>query len=403
MIRKLNIFRAYRILCLTTLQPTLKVSFLNILKVLGLLISGLCVQDIEAYAFVDKTSNHTLLSDQRSQNLWAVSDRTFIDYADYVFDTRKNNKAKTAKHVNDQVAPSGIFTVPRYPTQWDGVKIIWVHSRNLRYFLGVWMPKIQSPFILISFGDDDAPYPLTAKTKGAGNWLRERKVNIAQAMNNPNLIAWFAVNNIGGAHLPKLHSIPIGIGYIIKENKEEVAAHVQESTLREIISTSMPTSNRKMRVFSDVHLTNNHSPRHHNFKSRAEIFEEIKDNPMIDFQDSFMDRTSQWKKRSQYMFSISQIGIGFDCYRTWESLLLGNIVLLQSSPIDSLFKNLPVVIIHDWSEITEDNLRLWAQKFSDASSNPKYREQLTSAYWIDQIEAVKQSYLEQQQAVRLKS
>ena len=398
MVNELPIFREDRLRCLTLLLPSLHVSLLRALQVLGVLFCGFYVLDMEVYANVDKTSGPTLLSDQHSQDLWAISDRTFVDYADYAFDTRTNLKVKTANHVDDQVAPIDFFTVPRYPTQWDGVKVIWVNSGDLHYFLGVWLPKIQSPFILISWGDDEIPSAIPVKIKGLGNWLRVRKVNITQIMKNPNLIAWFGTNIEDGTQFNKLHALPIGLPYVAKENKEGVHSHVQESTLRKIISTSMPTSRRKMKVFSDVHLANNHSARHHNIKSRAEIFEEIKDNPMIDFQDSYMDRTLQWKKRSQYMFSISQIGDGFDCYRTWESLLLGNIVLLQSSPIDSLFKNLPVVIIHDWSEITEDNLRLWAQKFSDASSNPKYREQLTSAYWIAQIEAVKQSYLARQHA-----
>ena len=47
-------------------------------------------------------------------------------------------------------------------------------------------------------------------------------------------------------------------------------------------------------------------------------------------------------------FVISPPGNGIDCHRTWESLILGNIVLLQSSPLDPLFEDLPVVIIKDF-------------------------------------------------------
>ena len=85
------------------------------------------------------------------------------------------------------------------------------------------------------------------------------------------------------------------------------------------------------------------------------------------------------------MFSLSLIGNGFDCHRTIESLILGNIVLLQSSPIDSLFEGLPVVIIKDWRDINEENLHLWAQQYEDALTNPKYREKLTSDYWINKV------------------
>ena len=166
------------------------------------------------------------------------------------------------------------------------------------------------------------PSAIPVKIKGLGNWLRVRKVNITQIMKNPNLIAWFGTNIEDGTQFNKLHALPIGLPYVAKEYWEGVHSHVQESTLREGHLNLDANLTQENEGFSDVHLTNNHSARHHNIKSRAEIFEEIKDNPMIDFQDSFMNRTSQWKKRSQYMFSISQIGYGFDCYRTWKAYYL---------------------------------------------------------------------------------
>ena len=85
------------------------------------------------------------------------------------------------------------------------------------------------------------------------------------------------------------------------------------------------------------------------------------------------------------MFSLSLVGNGFDCHRTWESLILGNIVLLQSSPLDPLFIDLPVIIIKDFSEITEQNLEKWALRYSDAFTNPDYRKKLTTAHWLFKI------------------
>ena len=102
-----------------------------------------------------------------------------------------------------------------------------------------------------------------------------------------------------------------------------------------------------------------------------------------------MPRIEQWKKRGEYMFSISLIGKGYDCYRTWESLILGNIVLLQSSPVDYLFRDLPVVIIKDWNSITEKNLQKWGEKYKDAFTNKRYKKQLTSKYWVDLLEKVR--------------
>ena len=66
---------------------------------------------------------------------------------------------------------------------------------------------------------------------------------------------------------------------------------------------------------------------------------------------------------------------------------LGNIVLLQSSPIDDLFAGLPVVIIHDWHEINEENLAYWAQKYQHAFDDPSRPGKADFSVLVDQIKA----------------
>ena len=72
-------------------------------------------------------------------------------------------------------------------------------------------------------------------------------------------------------------------------------------------------------------------------------------------------------------------------FRTWEDLLLGCIVIVKTSVLDRLYDNLPVVILQDWKEINEPNLKLWHAKFHDAFINPMYRYRLTNEYWIQKI------------------
>ena len=121
--------------------------------------------------------------------------------------------------------------------------------------------------------------------------------------------------------------------------------------------------------------------------SRFEVHKILENNPLIDLQEDRLSRHEQWAKRGEYAFSLSLVGNGYDCHRTWESLALGNIVLSQSSPLDPLFEDLdlPIIIIHDWSQINEKNLQLWTQRYGDAFENQNYRKILTSDYWIDKI------------------
>ena len=77
-------------------------------------------------------------------------------------------------------------------------------------------------------------------------------------------------------------------------------------------------------------------------------------------------------------FSVSPRGNGLDCHRTWEALYMGAIPIVKESPMDSLFEELPVLIVKDWQEITEDFLQNKYQKIM--LSCPK-DEKLYADYW----------------------
>lgn len=57
-----------------------------------------------------------------------------------------------------------------------------------------------------------------------------------------------------------------------------------------------------------------------------------------------------------YKFVLSPPGNGLDTHRTWEALLMGAIPVVESSPMDSLFEGLPVVILSSWQDMSSDML-----------------------------------------------
>jgi hypothetical protein len=57
-----------------------------------------------------------------------------------------------------------------------------------------------------------------------------------------------------------------------------------------------------------------------------------------------------------------------------------------------MYEGLPVVIIKDWSEITQENMEKWADFYHDAFTNPSYRYKLTHAFWFAKIQAMRNSY-----------
>jgi len=50
-------------------------------------------------------------------------------------------------------------------------------------------------------------------------------------------------------------------------------------------------------------------------------------------------------------------------------LYLGLIVIVKTSSLDEMYKDLPVVIVHDWSELASlENLRKWKEAYSGLTS-----------------------------------
>jgi hypothetical protein len=57
-------------------------------------------------------------------------------------------------------------------------------------------------------------------------------------------------------------------------------------------------------------------------------------------------------KRCKY--AICPQGTGIDTHRVYECIHLGVIPIVLTSPLDSMYASMPVKIVKDWNEITED-------------------------------------------------
>lgn len=57
-----------------------------------------------------------------------------------------------------------------------------------------------------------------------------------------------------------------------------------------------------------------------------------------------------------YRFVISPQGNGLDAHSTWEALMCGCIPIVPSSPLNQIYKLLPVWIVEDWKDITDKKI-----------------------------------------------
>ena len=88
----------------------------------------------------------------------------------------------------------------------------------------------------------------------------------------------------------------------------------------------------------------------------------------------------------KHKFCLSPPGRGIDTHRTWESLMVGTIPILLSSPMDSLFNDLPVIIVDDLLKITPAFLEKEYEILRSKIDNYDFSK-LYSQYWKDQIHA----------------
>ena len=61
-------------------------------------------------------------------------------------------------------------------------------------------------------------------------------------------------------------------------------------------------------------------------------------------------------------------------------LFLGLIPIVKTSPLDSLFAGLPVVILSDWSELATGNMSSWRGEAEKLM--PVKEEVFTADFWI---------------------
>jgi hypothetical protein len=89
---------------------------------------------------------------------------------------------------------------------------------------------------------------------------------------------------------------------------------------------------------------------------------------------------------AQYRYAISPKGNGLDCHRTWELLAIGVIPVMLHSNLDAMFQDLPILLVHDWGEVTLDKLDSHWKEYGEAFARSKdIPKAVTMTYWEAKI------------------
>lgn len=208
---------------------------------------------------------------------------------------------------------------------------------------------IRNPFVVITHnGDLSSPDGDDWHVHESSMWAEKFSHLLAKS----NLIAWFA-SNCNWKSYPhvmkpkKLVCIPIGI-----ENRYNKIGRFPEKYFSWMERRSYIVPKRKLLV---AFTPNKIKP----FREPA-----LKALTATWITREKMNREG-WKNAVQtHFFVVCPPGHGYDTHRVWEVLLAGSIPVVPSTPMDSMYENLPVLIVGNWSEVNELFLDNIYQHFS---------------------------------------
>lgn len=230
--------------------------------------------------------------------------------------------------------------------------------------------QIPCSFILVS-NDCDQTTPTDIFPTGSA---------FQEFIDNPKIIHWYAQNCVPSIH-PKLTQIPIGLDYHTMSERDhqwgdQITPNEQETQLIHIRSISKPTKNRICKAYANFQFqicSRN--------DDRRDAINKIPSD-LVYYEPCKIKRYDTWTRQAEYAYVVSPNGYGYDCHRTWEALCLGCIPIVKTSIMDPLFTDLPVLIVKDWDDITEELLQNTINVFENKQMK---MEKLSLKYWIDKI------------------
>jgi hypothetical protein len=148
----------------------------------------------------------------------------------------------------------------------------------------------------------------------------------------------------------------------------------QEKILQNIINKSYPFWEREIKCYSNFHFQTNTKYGYDRKDAINNLSKEL-----IYYEPTHIKRLNTWLNQIKYSFVISPHGNGLDCHRTWEALVLGCIPIVKTSALDEIYNDLPVLIVQEWKDVTEQLLNDTINNYKNKQFN---YEKLKLNYWI---------------------
>ena len=235
----------------------------------------------------------------------------------------------------------------------DSVKfgsVVAMHGSDVPYFFKHYNSKIMHPYIILTFGEYRDAF----------------QESYIVYLENEKIISWFGVHPFPFTH-PKFIPLPLGI---------KIKTHnAQKIKKKDRLFTRLRNRSKKKLVYLNFALNN---------PQRKLVRNLLKDSPFCFVSDRLKNKGrlsfyAYLKEMASCVFTVSPPGNGPDSYRTWESIMVGSIPIVEHSQLDQLS------IIEDKGEnplgiVIEPSLPEGSEKsLSEVSEHPLVDEQNDSS------------------------
>lgn len=209
---------------------------------------------------------------------------------------------------------------------------------------------------------DEIPCPYILLTCDVGDWYPDPRYQ--RLLYDPKLTTWFCRNIVFSYH-PKVIQIPMG-------QNDRNFSEFPLGYLKKLLLKKPYQKEHLLYMSFFPRAIGDRDQIYKLFENEPYCFSRIHTNggytPVVRW-DYFDEVVASY-------FTLSPYGLETDCIRTWEALALDCVPIVEHTFLDPLFEGLPVVMVHDWTEINEEFLKQRKELFNFKKLDKAYFE-----YW----------------------